>query len=156
MWLQAHVDWLQLLGMTTDCSCLVWLLTAVAWYDHRLQLLGMTTDCSCSVWPQTAVAWYDHRLQLLGMTMITMPLWHRPARSSGRISSGSSCDYFSQQFQLFLYLHKVCVLQKSLRAHLHVVGMLQFISDINQPSLPTPFLFCSCVYFCLYGPFKCI
>ena len=25
------------------------------------------------------------------------------------------------------------------RAHLHVVGMLQFTSDLNQPSLPTPF-----------------
>ena len=24
-------------------------------------------------------------------------------------------------------------------AHLHVVGMLQFMSDVNQPSLPTPF-----------------
>ena len=27
----------------------------------------------------------------------------------------------------------------SLRAHLHVMGMLRFMSDINQPSLPTPF-----------------
>ena len=42
------------------------------------------------------------------------------------------------------------------RAHLQVVGMLRFLSDINQPSLPTPFLFCSCVCFCLYGPFDCI
>ena len=25
------------------------------------------------------------------------------------------------------------------RAHLHVAGMVQFMSDINQPSLPTPF-----------------
>ena len=25
------------------------------------------------------------------------------------------------------------------RAHLHVVGMLRFVFDINQPSLPTPF-----------------
>ena len=25
------------------------------------------------------------------------------------------------------------------QAHLHVVGMLRFMSDINQPSLPTPF-----------------
>ena len=25
------------------------------------------------------------------------------------------------------------------QAHLHVVGMLQFMSDTNQPSLPTPF-----------------
>ena len=25
------------------------------------------------------------------------------------------------------------------RVHLHVVGMLRFMSDINQPSLPTPF-----------------
>ena len=43
-------------------------------------------------------------------------------------------------------------------AHLLVVGMLRFMSDINQPSLPTPFffLFRSCVYFCLYSPFNCI
>ena len=26
------------------------------------------------------------------------------------------------------------------RAHLHVVGMLRFISDINQPSFPIPFI----------------
>ena len=30
------------------------------------------------------------------------------------------------------------------------------VFDINQPSLPTPFLFCFCVYFCFYGPFNCI
>ena len=29
--------------------------------------------------------------------------------------------------------------QASPRAHLHVVGMLRVMSDINQPSLPTPF-----------------
>ena len=28
---------------------------------------------------------------------------------------------------------------RSPRVHLHVVGMLRFMSDINQPSLPTPF-----------------
>ena len=27
---------------------------------------------------------------------------------------------------------------QSPRAHLHVVGMLRFMSDINQPSSPTP------------------
>ena len=31
-----------------------------------------------------------------------------------------------------------------------------YVYDISQPSLPTPFLFRSCVYFCLYGPFTCI
>ena len=32
-----------------------------------------------------------------------------------------------------------------------------YVFDINQPSWPTPFfLFRSCVYFCLYGPFNCI
>ena len=31
-----------------------------------------------------------------------------------------------------------------------------YVSDINQPSLPIPFLFCSCAYICLYGPFSCI
>ena len=30
------------------------------------------------------------------------------------------------------------------------------VCDINLPSLPIPFLFGSCVYFCLYGPFNCI
>ena len=39
--------------------------------------------------------------------------------------------------------------------HLHVVGMLRFVSDINQLSLPTPFT----MFFGLflsYGPFTCI
>ena len=32
-----------------------------------------------------------------------------------------------------------------------------YVYDINQPTLLTPFfIFCSCVYFCLYGPFNCI
>ena len=48
---------------------------------------------------------------------------------------------------------------KSLRAHLPVVGLLLFMSDINQPRLPAPFhsvLASISVFFCLYGPFKCI
>ena len=43
-----------------------------------------------------------------------------------------------------------------LRVHLHVLGMLRYMSKINQPRLPTLFLFCSCVYFCLYCLFNCI
>ena len=40
---------------------------------------------------------------------------------------------------------------KSPRAHLPVVGMSGLCQkDIIQPSLPT-LIFCSCVYFCLYG-----
>ena len=33
-----------------------------------------------------------------------------------------------------------------------------YVFEINQPSfgLAHSFLFCSCVYFCLYGPFNCI
>ena len=34
--------------------------------------------------------------------------------------------------------------------------VLDYANDINQSSLPTPFLFCSCVYFSLYGRFNCI
>ena len=45
--------------------------------------------------------------------------------------------------------------KKSPRAHLHMVGMLQFIPDINQPSLPTLFILFLCHY-CLHGPFNCI
>ena len=44
------------------------------------------------------------------------------------------------------------------RAHLHVVGLLSFMSltYANQPPPPPFFKFCSLVYFCLYGPFYCI
>ena len=31
-----------------------------------------------------------------------------------------------------------------------------YVFDINQPSLSTPYLFCSCVYFCLHGTSDCI
>ena len=34
---------------------------------------------------------------------------------------------------------RLCDKQKPPRVHLHVVGMLRFMSDKNQPSLPTPF-----------------
>ena len=33
----------------------------------------------------------------------------------------------------------ICLIWLSQRVHLHVVAMLRFMSDINQPSLPTPF-----------------
>ena len=43
------------------------------------------------------------------------------------------------------------------RAHLHVVGMIRFMSLTYKPTqLAHSFLFCSCVFFCLYGPFNCI
>ena len=31
-----------------------------------------------------------------------------------------------------------------------------YVTDVNQPSLAPPFLFCSGVCFCLYSPFNCI
>ena len=34
--------------------------------------------------------------------------------------------------------------------------VLVYVPDINQLSLPPPFLFCSCVCFGLYSPFNCI
>ena len=50
-----------------------------------------------------------------------------------------------------------CFNGESPRAHLHVGGDVAVdVFDVNQPSLPTPFLFCSCVCFCRYGPFNCI
>ena len=38
----------------------------------------------------------------------------------------------------------------------HGGDIMVYIYDINQLSLPTPCLFCSCVYFYLYGPFNCL
>ena len=54
--------------------------------------------------------------------------------------------------QLFRLCHYL-----SPRAHLHVVGMLRFMffTQANR-ACPPLFFFCSCVYFCLYGPFTCI
>ena len=43
----------------------------------------------------------------------------------------------------------------SLRAHLHVVGMLWFM-PLTLTELTHSSLFRSCVYFCLYDPFNCI
>ena len=38
-------------------------------------------------------------------------------------------------------------------SHLHVVGMLRFMSAINQPSLPTPFILFLCLFLSLW-PFQ--
>ena len=40
------------------------------------------------------------------------------------------------------------------RAHLHVVGIMWFMLWTTE--LVLSFLFCSCDYFCLSGPFSCI
>ena len=46
--------------------------------------------------------------------------------------SNTTCEYITNLKDFFSYV-------KSPRVHLHVVGMLRFMFDINQPSLPTPF-----------------
>ena len=53
----------------------------------------------------------------------------------------------------FSYNTSLC---ESPRAHLHVVGMLGFVFWHKPIELAHSFLFRSCVYFCLYGPFNCI
>ena len=49
-----------------------------------------------------------------------------------------------------------CLVLESPRAHLDVVGMLRLYVWRKSTELAHSFLFCSCVYFCLYGPFNCI
>ena len=64
------------------------------------------------------------------------PQWMRKM-SSGNALTGESNN---REWRMFSFVFP--------RAHLHVAGTL---------SLPTLFfLFCSCVCFCLYGPFNCI
>ena len=48
------------------------------------------------------------------------------------------------------------LLSWSPRAHLYVVGMLRFMFWHKPTELAHSLIFCSCVYFCLYGPFNCI
>ena len=58
-----------------------------------------------------------------------------------------------QQLQAIPNSNSHCHL--SPRAHLHLLGMLRFMSD-KPTKLAHSFSFCSCVYFCLYSPFNCI
>ena len=67
-----------------------------------------------------------------------------------QVSKDTRCC-FVRSVPLISIIHKT-----SLLTNLHVVGMLRFMFDINQVSLPTPFLFCSCIHLNLYGPFNCI
>ena len=67
------------------------------------------------------------------MTRLTYEVyWALPSRLTGRLISRSitKCS-----------LTDVCspFYRESLRAHLQVIGMLRFMSDINQPSLPIAF-----------------
>ena len=94
---------------------------------------------------------------------LVLPLTAVPSDSTTIISATAvRLRLFLLRLLLLLLVYLLCshrllvVHCWSPRAHLHVVGMLWFMSDINQPNLPTPFLFCSCVYFCPYGPFDCI
>ena len=48
-----------------------------------------------------------------------------------------------------------CSSAGSLRAHLHMVGMLRLCLWPKPTELAHSFFFCSSVCFCLYGPFKC-
>ena len=67
---------------------------------------------------------FRHSGLSLGWSFVTVVFRH------GGLSSYSS---------LISVVSWLAALIKSPRAHLHVVGMLPFMSDINQPSLPTPF-----------------
>ena len=50
----------------------------------------------------------------------------------------------------------VILLRRSPRTHLHVVGMLRYMSDKPTELAHSFFIFCSRVCLCLYGPFNCI
>ena len=62
---------------------------------------------------------------------------------SSSTSSSFSVFYIYYSFCTIILCVKLSLLFRialwSPRAHLHVVGMLRFMSDINEPSLPTPF-----------------
>ena len=59
----------------------------------------------------------------------TTPTGFKPATNCSRVQYSTHV----------LNLH--CHHSPSPRVQIHVMGMLQFMSDINQPSLPTPFFF---------------
>ena len=65
--------------------------------------------------------------------------------------------YFLLQAVCFLLREYFWPLSSSLRTHLPVVGMYVTVFVWHNPTeLARSFLCCSCVYFCLYGPFNCI
>ena len=54
------------------------------------------------------------------------------------VASCSSSPSFSSSWGSFRFVLFLSLFVVSPRAHFLVVGMLRFMSDINQPSLPTP------------------
>ena len=95
--------------------------------------------------------------------------WCRVSQCNSAICLASitawSCvpDYSGSVSVPAMYLASILIMfSGSPRAHLHVVGMLWFMSfdtmsfDVNQASLPTPFSSALGVLFCLCGPFGCI
>ena len=69
-------------------------------------------------------------------------------------SHSNSC-HISGVFFLQRYINDLVLLQAPAGSHSRG-GHVPIYVFINQPNLPTPFLFCSCVCFCLYSPFNCI
>ena len=75
----------------------------------------------------------------------TFPSREMLGREEGRGGEGETLAIVVLCYRCELLSSSICVLNtfrtrfSSPRAHLHVVGMLRFISDSNQPSLPTPF-----------------
>ena len=70
-----------------------------------------------------------------------------------------SFGHFASSVFLLRYNSSASVCLKSPWAHLHVLVTLRFWhkpTELAQSFFLSFFIFCSCVYFSLYGPFNCI
>ena len=93
--------------------------------------------CSTTKWRSSVVTWP-------GSSQSSTPRW--------ALVVSTKLTHLGVVITLAVFAH-TARRQWSPQAHLHVVGMLRFMLSTE---LAHSFLFCSCVYFCLYGPFNCI
>ena len=114
------------------CACLIapvfrlhpWRLT----YIRHCVAIKRTTRESGHCWPQPPCPPSPHPPNTW-----TDTIWHFFLHSAISIWNDIYAAAFSSE--------SPAAFKWSLRAHLHMVGMFQCMSDINQPSLPTSFYF---------------
>ena len=88
------------------------------------------------------------------MKMISTPCLYPCAFYLARVNKDKlSCTVSYDTIYVRLFVIESCVPTGSPSRGGDV---MVYVFDINRPSLPIPFLFCSRVCFCLYGPFNCI
>ena len=117
-------------------------------------LPGQPAVLSKATCPYAGVDWLDSSVS---QRMARGPGWCTSLVNSRNL--GENIQVLWSSTVLSMSTKRVCIVSvipgaRGSPSHGGIVAV--YVVDINQLSLPTLFIFCFCVYFCLYGPFICI